>query len=147
MDRKPDGFNVCGSCLYHLAVRHCHDCDFDYCFSCHRHTRQSPHNFFQKAEMTKEQRSDEEFLTRLRCHKHKWGPVHSIKCDLCNSSKSTLLIYVFLHWTDSGTLNFFTVVHLNAAIRCEECKKHLCRPCHRRTHHHGSFSSHITVLI
>ena len=94
--RKPDGFNICGSCYFHLAVRHCVDCDFDYCFSCHRHTHMSPFDFFQQAKHTREDRSDETFLTRLRCHSHKWGPVISSKCDLCNSGMNVKLSVFFL---------------------------------------------------
>lgn len=97
IDRKPDGYQVCGSCLYHLAVRHCKDCDFDYCFTCFRHTHQSPYSFMQKAQMTKEQRSDEDFLTRLRCHQHKWGPVIPIKCDLCNGGNLILIFFPLLN--------------------------------------------------
>lgn len=54
--------------------------------------------------MTKEQRSDEDFLTRLRCHKHKWGPVHQIKCDLCNSSKSKYVVIMRMIRTYCGML-------------------------------------------
>lgn len=123
IDRKPDGFVVCGSCLYHIATRHCYDCQFDYCFGCFRTTHQSPFGFLQNATITKENRMDPAFLTCLQCCTHKWGPVKKTKCDMCNSDK------------------------VNAAMFCENCNKNFCRRCHRRIHKAPGFGQHSSYLV
>jgi hypothetical protein len=140
--RKPDGFSICGSCHFNIATRRCQECEFDYCFICHRATHQSPFGFYQKeTTITAADRESEAFLTCLQCCSHRWGPVLPKRCDMCSASAVISVKTSPAQPNSSGSTNH------SAALHCDNCNKNFCRRCHRKVHAGDEFKDHVAWLI
>jgi hypothetical protein len=141
--RKPDGFSICGSCHFNIATRRCQVCEFDYCFSCHRATHQSPFGFYQKeTTITAANREDRTFLTCMQCCSHRWGPVLPKRCDLCSVSAVHSV-----NTSPSQTNSSNSSTNHAAALHCDNCNKNYCRRCHRKVHGGDEFKDHVAWLI
>lgn len=44
---KPDGFPLCSTCCFEMAIRFCNECSSNFCFHCHKVYHSSPMGFLQ----------------------------------------------------------------------------------------------------
>eukprot|EP01040_Poterioochromonas_malhamensis_P005054 gene5054-5417_t len=109
--KKPDGFPLCQTCNYLLAVHTCTHCALHYCFTCHRKSHAHPLGFSQKTKAKRRQYTNPQFVEQLNNFLHTWIDTKPYSCDLCKSSNKLL-----------------------AAFHCDGCKKNLCRQCFHRIH-------------
>jgi hypothetical protein len=116
LKRKPDGVYLCQICNYHIAMRHCNDCDIGHCFACFRERHSHPWDFFQNIKITKKMRLDPVYIAGLEMAKHTWKHVTPLRCEMCKTSK------------------------IMAAVDCKQCNRRMCRPCSRRVHEHRTAS-------
>lgn len=109
---KPDGFALCSTCRYQLAVRHCVDCAAHYCFACHRNVHANPFGFHQFAKAKRSQYSDPDFVSQLYAFQHVWTQSEPLRCQMCQGRE-----------------------RLFAAWHCVDCgDQDMCRKCFLRLH-------------